>query len=126
MQESIRSIANMPSRKLAAIMFTDVVGYTSLMGTDEQAAMEVLQQNRQIHKDCARKFKGKLLKEMGDGQMLSFTGVIDAVQCAGAIIEAVEEQSSYKLKIGVHLGEVTFDRKDVLVSSSPQSFHRFF
>jgi class 3 adenylate cyclase len=55
------------SRQLAAIMFTDIVGYTSLMGRDEQEAMALLQENQQIQTSSANKHNGQMLKEMGDG-----------------------------------------------------------
>ena len=61
-----------PSRQLAAIMFTDIVGYTALMGKDEQAAFKLLEQNRLLHKSIIQEFNGKWLKEMGDGVLLSF------------------------------------------------------
>ena len=55
------------SRKLAAIMFTDIVGYTAMMGNDEEGALNILRLNREIHKSLIEKYKGQLLKEMGDG-----------------------------------------------------------
>ena len=57
----------MPSaRKLAAIMFTDIVGYTALMGSDEDHAFEVLAKNSEIHNQLLGKYNGALIKEMGD------------------------------------------------------------
>ncbi len=103
----------MSSRQLAAIMFTDIIGYTALMSSDQEKAMNALRENRRIHKECARKYKGRVVKEMGDGQMLSFNTVFEAVLCAGAIIESVSDLQDYKLKLGIHLGEVTFDNNDV-------------
>ena len=48
-------------------MFTDIVGYTTMMGKDKQKALTMLQKNRELHKTCIEKNDGKLLKEMGDG-----------------------------------------------------------
>jgi class 3 adenylate cyclase len=73
------------SRQLAAIMFTDVVGYTALMGEDEEKAFELLKKNRQVQRPLIEKFKGRWLKEIGDGILASFTTVTNAVYCAGAI-----------------------------------------
>jgi len=56
-------------RKLAAIMFSDIVGYTALMGSDEEHAFEVLRKNREIHKKFIDQFNGTLIKEMGDGML---------------------------------------------------------
>lgn len=63
------------SRQLAAIMFTDIVGYTSLMGDDEEKAFELLRQNRQLQKPLIEKFNGTWIKELGDGVLASFTTV---------------------------------------------------
>jgi len=70
------------SRQLAAIMFTDIVGYTALMDEDEQRAFELLKKNRQVQRPLIEKYNGKWLKEMGDGVLASFTTVTDAVFCA--------------------------------------------
>jgi class 3 adenylate cyclase len=56
-------------RQLAAIMFTDIVGYTALMGKDSQKALELVRSSRNIQKPLVEKHNGKWLKEMGDGAM---------------------------------------------------------
>ena len=56
----------MQERRLAAIIFTDIVGYTALMGSDEDRAFEVLARNREIHNELVEKYNGTLIKEMGD------------------------------------------------------------
>ena len=58
-----------PTRQLAAIMFTDIVGYTALMGKDSNKALELVRQNKQIQKPLVEKHNGKWLKEMGDDAM---------------------------------------------------------
>jgi class 3 adenylate cyclase len=65
------------SRQLAAIMFTDIVGYTALMGKDEQRAFELLKRNRSVQKPLIEKFNGRWLKEIGDGVLASFNAVSD-------------------------------------------------
>ena len=62
----------MQQHRLAAIMFTDIVGYTTLMGSDEDRAFEVLKNNRKIHTHFLKKYNGTLVKEMGDGMLISF------------------------------------------------------
>ena len=100
-------------RQLAAIMFTDIVGYTSLMGKDEEAAFKLLRKNREIHRTLIEKYGGEWLKEMGDGILSSFHSSSDAVRCAKEIQEnALEEKIS--LRIGIHEGEVVFEDGDVL------------
>ena len=63
-------------------MFTDIVGYTSLMGKDEDQAFELLARNRIIHKTLIKKHHGTLIKEIGDGTLASFSLASDAVRCA--------------------------------------------
>ena len=100
-------------RKLAAIMFTDIVGYTSMMGTEERKAFDILKRSRRIHSRLIRKYKGRLLKEMGDGILASFESAIDAVICALSLQKATIELQ-VPLRIGIHMGDVIFERKDVL------------
>jgi adenylate cyclase len=60
------------SRQLAAIMFTDIVGYTALMGNDEDKAFKLLEKNRQLQKPIIESFHGRWIKEMGDGTMADY------------------------------------------------------
>ena len=77
-------------RKLAAVMFTDIVGYTSLMSIDEQKTLKLLQENRELQKYLAVKHNGEFLKEMGDGTLLCFQSALDALRCAEEIQESVK------------------------------------
>jgi len=101
------------SRQLAAIMFTDIVGYTSLMGNDEQKAFELLKKNREIQKPLIEKCNGRWMKELGDGVMASFLTVSDAVTSAVKIMEACNAANDFQLRIGIHSGEVVFEDDDV-------------
>ena len=100
-------------RQLAAIMFTDIVGYTALMGNDEQKAFELLRKNRGIHKPIIDEFGGKFIKELGDGVMASFPSVSNAVYAAIKIQQLCSDANVYKLRIGIHQGEVIFEDEDV-------------
>jgi len=100
-------------RQLAAIMFTDIVGYTALMGNNEKKAFELLSKNREIQKPIIEKYNGRWIKEIGDGVMASFTTASDAVNAAMKIQEACNAAKIFKLKIGIHLGEVVFENEDV-------------
>jgi class 3 adenylate cyclase len=73
------------SRQLAAIMFTDIVGYTALMGNDEQKVFEILKKNRELQKPIIEKCNGRWIKELGDGVMASFSTVSDEVNAATKI-----------------------------------------
>ena len=83
-------------RHLAAIMFTDIVGFTSLMGRDEHKAMNVLRLNRKIHQSIIKKYHGKWLKEMGDGTLASFKTISDAVYCSGELINESKNDNIYR------------------------------
>ena len=100
-------------RKLAAIMFTDIVGYTSMMGSEEKRAFEILKKSRRIHWRLIKKYRGRLLKEMGDGILASFPSSMEAVVCALAIQKATLDLQ-IPLRIGIHMGDVIFEKKDVL------------
>jgi len=100
-------------RQLAVIMFTDIVGYTALMGEDEQKALSLLKTNRKVHKKWIHYFNGKWLKEMGDGVLASFTTVSDAIFCAGAIQKESKNIENLNLSIGIHMGEVIVEVGDV-------------
>ena len=100
-------------RRHAAIMFTDIVGYTSMMGSDEDKAFEVLSKNREIHTKLINQYNGTLIKEMGDGMLISFNLASEAVRCAIEIQKASKEQE-IPLKIGIHEGEMVFEGNDVL------------
>jgi adenylate cyclase len=101
------------SRQLAAIMFTDIVGYTALMGRDEQKAIQLLAKNRQIQKPIIEQFNGRWIKELGDGVMASFNTASDAVCAAIKIQQSCNASKNFQLRIGIHLGEVLFENEDV-------------
>lgn len=101
------------TRKLAAIMFTDIVGYTALMGDDERKAFALLRTNRQLQKPLIEQFNGTWIKELGDGILASFETVTDATACAIHIQKACNSLPDLKLRIGIHLGEVVFEDNDV-------------
>src|SRR5688572_9178984 len=106
------------SRQLAAIMFTDIVGYTALMGDDEQKAFELLDKNRLLQKPLIEQYGGKLIKELGDGVLATFSTVTDAVNCACSIMKGCRTVNGLQLRIGIHQAEVIFenneDRKSVV------------
>ena len=101
------------TRQLAAIMFTDIVGYTALMGNDEKNAFSILDKNRSLQKPIIEQFNGRWIKELGDGVMASFNTVSDAVNAAIKIQENCNTAKDFQLRIGIHLGEVVFENEDV-------------
>jgi TolB-like protein/class 3 adenylate cyclase/Tfp pilus assembly protein PilF len=100
-------------RQLAAIMFTDIVGYTALMAKDEEKALDFLNKNRAIHQPVIDKHNGKLIKELGDGMLASFPTVSDALFAAIKIQHACSALKQLSLRIGIHEGEIVSENNDV-------------
>ncbi len=101
------------SRQLAAIMFTDIVGYTALMGDDEQKAFSVLTKNRELQKRIIENYNGRWIKELGDGVLASFSTVSDAVYAAQEMQEQCKQLGEFSLRIGIHQGEIVVEGDDV-------------
>ncbi len=100
-------------RQLAAVVFTDIIGFTSLMGDDENNALNILGINRKIQKGIIRKHRGKWVKEMGDGSLVIFYTATEAVQAALEIQEKVQDVKKFEIRIGIHLSEIVFTDSDV-------------
>jgi len=101
-------------RKLAAIMFTDIAGYTALSAKDSTKASELLKTQRDTLKPIVEKHGGSWMKEMGDGLLLTFDSATSAVECSIAIQEATKDIEDLNLRIGIHEGEVIKQDGDVI------------
>ena len=101
-------------RKLAAIMFTDIAGYTALSAKDETKALELLDTQKQILTPIIEEFHGTLHKEMGDGLLFTFPTVTEAVKCGIKIQEETKTNDQLNLRIGIHEGEITLKDGDAL------------
>lgn len=99
-------------RQLAAVMFTDIVGYTRMMGEDEENALMALDENREIHNRWIKRHRGRLLKEVGDGVIAIFYTVTEAVLCAVEIQKEVNGKQSFKVRMGIHVSEIVFTDTD--------------
>jgi class 3 adenylate cyclase len=107
LDEAIRiSPDAVPRSALRAIMFSDIVGYTSMMAGDEATALRTVEACRRIHRDLIAANHGRLLEEQGDGVLAMFGSVSAAVAAARAIQRAAVADGSFQLRIGIHLGEV--------------------
>lgn len=100
-------------RQLAAIMFTDIVGYTEMMGEDENRTREILRKQREIIFPIVEKSDGKVLKEMGDGLLIMFKSAKKAVKCG---LEIQNTLKDFTLRIGIHIGDVVIENGDVFGS----------
>ena len=100
--------ATTPKRELAAIMFSDIAGYTAIMGRDEERAMRALAEHRALLRMLLPKFNGRMLGEIGDGTLTSFHSASEAVNCARQAQAALKDSPDLQLRIGIHLGDVLF------------------
>jgi len=82
-------------RQLAAILFTDIVGFTAMMGENEEQALHVLDQNRKIQKQTIRKHRGKWLKEMGDGSLVIFYTCTEAIAAGLEIQNNIQKNGTF-------------------------------
>jgi adenylate cyclase len=108
-------------RRLAAILAADVVGYSRLMGADERGTLERLKRHRrEVIEPKLVEHRGRLIKLMGDGALVEFASVVDAVQCAAEIQQAMAESNrglaeadSIAFRIGINLGDVIVEGDDI-------------
>jgi adenylate cyclase len=109
------------NRKLAAILAADVVGYSRLMGVDEEGTLAALKQHRQAVFDPAvAAHHGRVVKLIGDGTIAEFGSVVDAVHCAlavqrsdGLLPDEAQRQPKIVLRIGINLGDVIIEGDDI-------------
>jgi pentatricopeptide repeat protein len=101
------------SRQLAAIMFTDIEGYTTMMQQDEQRALTVKNRHRKILEREHAQYNGRIIHYYGDGSLSIFQSAIQAVQCALAMQNAFCQEPEVPLRIGLHLGDVVFEDENV-------------
>jgi TolB-like protein/class 3 adenylate cyclase len=100
-------------RQLAAIMFADMVGYTSLMQEDEEGARLQRDKHRAILTSAVDKHHGEVLQYYGDGTLSIFGSAVEAVQCAVEVQLAVADEPMIPLRIGVHTGDIVHDDEGV-------------
>jgi adenylate cyclase len=108
-------------RRLAAIVAADVAGYSRLMGLDEVGTARTLREHRKVTDAIVAKHGGRLVKSTGDGVLLEFPSVVDAVECAVAVQavmaernEGVPEERRMLFRIGVNLGDILIEGDDIL------------
>ena len=101
------------NKKLKAIVFTDIVDFTQLSAKDEQHALELINKQREIVKPIVEKHRGEWLKEIGDGLLFSFDSSLDAVNCSIEIQQSLKDVDDFKIRIGIHQGDVFIKDGDV-------------
>ncbi|MEO0340812.1 MAG: adenylate/guanylate cyclase domain-containing protein, partial [Bacteroidota bacterium] len=96
-----------------AIMFTDIVGYTKLMGQDEARAAQARTRHRETFNRLHNQHNGEILQYFGDGTLSVFQSGIEAVKCAIAIQQALQSGEIVPLRIGLHIGDIVFDGTEI-------------
>lgn len=109
-------------RRLAAIAFTDIVGFTEMTQRDESLALQWLRRQAEIVEPVLASHNGKLVKSLGDGYLVEFASALDAVSCAAEVQRAIQTQQEqetdpamrFSVRIGLHLGDVEHVNGDIL------------
>ncbi len=108
-------------RKLAAIMFTDMVGYSALAQKNEALALKLLEEHRCLLRPLFPRHNGAEIKTIGDAFLAEFTSALDAVRCAAEMQKILAEYNvssreaiKIQIRIGLHLGDVVYRENDVL------------
>jgi adenylate cyclase len=96
-------------RRLAAIMFTDIVGYTALMARHEEAARRARDRHEAVVRPLVERYQGEWIERTGDETLSAFSSTLDAVNCALAAQAELEGDAELQLRVGIHQGDVTFD-----------------
>lgn len=109
----VRNALPEPTRRLAAILFTDIAGYTALAARDERKAFNLLRQPRSVLQPVVKEYYGHWLKEVGDGVLISFNSSTQAVKCAIRIQESVKNVEDLGLRIGIHQGDILEHEGDI-------------
>jgi class 3 adenylate cyclase/TolB-like protein len=100
-------------RRLAVILFADIVGYTSLMQTDETLALQKIKRYQSLLDTAAQQFNGQVIKNYGDGSLMIFSTSLEAVTAAQQIQEQAKTGLTVPLRIGIHLGEFIVEKGDI-------------
>lgn len=108
-------------RRLAAIMFTDMVGYTALAQRDEPIALELLEEHRSLLRSVFPLFGGQEIKTIGDAFLVEFSSALDAARCAIEIQRKLSQRNlsapaerQVQVRIGIHVGDIIHREGDVL------------
>ena len=118
---------NAAPRRLAAILTADVAGYSRLIGYDEEGTLDRLRALRRDHIDPElAAYRGRIVKTTGDGILVEFTSIVDAVRCAIALQRALagdappqggRRMECIKYRVGINLGDIVVDGDDILGDS---------
>lgn len=100
-------------RQLAAIVFTDIVGYSKMMREDEAKATLIRERHRSVFDQLTPDYGGKILQYYGDGTLSVFQSSVAAVECCVEMQKAFQQDPMVPLRIGIHTGDITFSEEEV-------------
>jgi adenylate cyclase len=100
-------------RRLAAILFTDIVGYTAAMAESEERGLRARDRHRAIVGPLVERYRGEVIEARGDESLSVFPNALDAVQCALAIDEVARQEGEPRLHVGVHLGDIVVHEGEI-------------
>ncbi len=100
-------------RQLAAIMFTDIVGYTDMMQKNETAAAAIRQRHRDVLERAHLEYQGKVIQYYGDGTLSMFSSAVEAVNCAISMQQQFRAGEDVPLRMGIHLGDVVLSENEI-------------
>jgi class 3 adenylate cyclase len=101
-------------RRLAAIMFTDIVGYTAQMQQNEENAIKTRDKHRRIFNSITKRHNGRVLQYYGDGTLSIFDSAIEAVKCAIEMQLGFQEEPSIPVRIGIHTGDIIVSKEEII------------
>ena len=101
------------SRQLAAIMFTDITGYTAMMQQDEKKALELITRFKEVLEKITPEHQGKIVQYFGDGCLLAFDSSANSIECAMALQKSFRDSPQVPVRMGLHLGDVVFRNENV-------------
>jgi class 3 adenylate cyclase len=120
MKDDPGSAVQAETRRLAAIMFTDIVGFSRQMGADEARTLRLLALHNQVIRQAVTAHKGTVIKTVGDAFLIDFPSVVNAVQCAQQVQAYLRAHNAEKeraeqihVRIGIHLGDIIQQDSDV-------------
>ncbi len=100
-------------RQLAAIMFTDIEGYTALMRQDEKTSIDLREKHRRIFELQTKNFNGEIVQYFGDGTLSVFSSTVEAVRCA-IELQLAFIRTSIPVRIGIHVGDIVHTKDDII------------
>lgn len=101
-------------RRLAAIMFTDIVGYSAMMQKNETLATRMRDRHREVFQRLHEKYGGEIIQYFGDGTLSVFDSTTNAVECAVELQRELKQTPKVPIRIGIHTGDIFFSEEDII------------